>query len=141
MVNRHTIVRAGTYAAGAAFLAAGAYFTYMGVRYADPALIPDMIKYFFFEPWTVSTSNQFLSRHPNIDIVDAATGWAVRSYVVGGLISSVRMIKDHYEGIPIMKTIRQIPTKASSKVINPMREWAGRRLRANYLVALGYHEI
>jgi hypothetical protein len=113
------------YAVGTAFLAAGAYFTYIGFRYSDPTLMADMIK-LRFEP---STLNDFLIRHPNVDIVKAATDWAVTLYCAGGLITSVRAMMD------------EVPNKISSKAINPMREWAGRHLRANYLAELGYNGI
>jgi len=125
MVSLNTIARIGTYTAGAAFFAAGAYFTYMGVRYSDPTLLADMIK-LRFEP---STLNDFLIRHPNVDIVKAATDWAVTMYAAGGLITSVRAMMD------------EVPSKISSKAIKPMREWARRHLRANYLAELGYQKV
>jgi hypothetical protein len=137
--NWHDIARVGGYGVGLGILAAGTYFTYRGLLYSDPTMLSDYIA-IRFAPMPEIAIKEFVAKHPNFDIVFDAVHSSVLAYCIGGLTTAVRVMKDHYEdGIPIRKTLSQAPSKIFSKTISPMMECVGRRLKSNYVTAMGYN--
>lgn len=131
MVNRHTLVRVGTYAAAAGCIAAGLYLT-------KEEVIPLLTNPQFLHDFSCRCVpiDEFINRYntskPGVD--------ALASYLLGIVIAGTRLIEDRSEGISIKETFKQVPAKASSKIINPIKERILRR-NTNYVATMNYSGI
>jgi hypothetical protein len=126
MVNRNTLVRAGTYALAGACVAAGLYLT-------KEEVIPLISNPQFVHDFTCRCVpvDEFIGKygtaHPGADVA--------AYYLLGVLTAGCRIIADHYDGFPIEKMLKDFPLAASNKIIKPLQKRVHDR-NANSIVAM-----
>ena len=130
MVNRHTIVRAGTYTAAAGCIATGLSL----VKEAIPYLTNPQ----FWEKYNsgLYIIHELKATNPGFELIDVA----VPLIGFGGIALATRGGRFHEDWNSLKNFVGQIPNKVSSEVINPIKEKVLRR-NTNYMVAMGYSGI